>query len=226
LVNNLQNGSKKRLIIYDLDGTLVDSAVTVTEIINLLRKRKSMSPLEPSFVKPLTALGGERLLKETMNCSDAKVAKYLKEFRNIYAHREIHPDTIFTGVIETLASLKALGLQLAMCTNKPRDLALKTIDKLSIKPFFDYSICGGDLEKLKPYADPLLKITRVLEVDVSECIFVGDTSIDYYTAKACGMDFLLYDSGYDLSLQELHNPERIYQHIEVLQHINGYKNVV
>lgn len=217
---------QKELVIYDLDGTLVDSAITVTDILNNMRSPLKMGALETSFVRPLTALGGEALIKIAMNCDDTKVTEYLNEFRQIYARSEIHPDTIFAGVIKTLQSLKDRGIQLAICTNKPRDLAIKTLNALNLIPFFDCNICGDDVSESKPSADPLFKIISALSIDVSKCIFVGDTSVDYIAAKACGMDFLFYDSGYDAMLYDAHNPVRIVSHIEVLSYIDNFPNLL
>ena len=218
----MRNKLQKELVIYDLDGTLVDSAITVTDILNSMRSSLKMGALETSFVRPFTALGGEALIKMAMNCDDSEVTGYLNEFRQIYARLEVHPDTIFAGVIETLQSLKDCGIHLAICTNKPRDLAIKTLNALKLTPFFDCKICGDDVANLKPSTDPIFKITRSLSIEVSRCIFVGDTSVDYNAAKACDMDFLFYDSGYDDMLLEAHNPERIVSHVEVLSYVDNF----
>jgi len=217
----LQKKNIKKMIIYDLDGTLVDSAITVTDILNSMRRRLKKSALEPTFVRPFTALGGEALIKMALDCDDSKVAAYLNEFRQIYASLEVDQGTMFSGVIETLQSLKDSGFKLAMCTNKPRDLAIKTLKTLKLTPFFDFTVCGGDVEQLKPSPDPILKITRALNIQVRHSVFVGDTIVDYSAATACDMDFLFYDSGYDKMLNEVHNLVTIHSHIDILQHVNS-----
>jgi len=162
----LLSNSKIDIVIYDLDGTLVDSAVTVTEIINKMRKYRGLIPLELAIVRPLTALGGEALIKTVLDCSDAEAPKCLNEFRQLYNDSKICPDTVFTGVVETLVSLKKLGKKLAVCTNKPRDLAIKTLNAIKITHFFDFNVCGGDVVNLKPSPDPLIKIAGAFNKDV------------------------------------------------------------
>ena len=215
------SNSKIDIVIYDLDGTLVDSAVTVTEIINKMRKYRGLIPLELAIVRPLTALGGEALIKTVLDCSDAEAPKCLNEFRQLYNDSKICPDTVFTGVVETLVSLKKLGKKLAVCTNKPRDLAIKTLNAIKITHFFDFNVCGGDVVNLKPSPDPLIKIAGAFNKDVSSCIFVGDSSVDYYAARACGMQFLFYDSGYDPVLYESLQPNKIMSHADILYYVDG-----
>jgi len=217
----LLSNSKIDIVIYDLDGTLVDSAVTVTEIINKMRKYRGLIPLELAIVRPLTALGGEALIKTVLDCSDAEAPKCLNEFRQLYNDSKICPDTVFTGVVETLVSLKKLGKKLAVCTNKPRYLAIKTLNAIKITHFFDFNVCGGDVVNLKPSPDPLIKIAGAFNKDVSNCIFVGDNSVDYYAARACGMQFLFYDSGYDPVLYESLQPNKIMSHADILYYVDG-----
>ena len=96
-----------KAVIYDLDGTLVDSAVTVTDIINAMRQEMALPPVSAEFIRPLTSLGGRQLILLALGCDETAVDGYLEDFRCRYKAAKIEPDTLFAGVIETLDRLRA-----------------------------------------------------------------------------------------------------------------------
>lgn len=212
---------RKDLVIYDLDGTLVDSAVTVTEVINSMRQKRGMRDLEIAFIRPLTGLGGEELIKKAMVCDAGEIERLLSEFRSIYAQSKIRTDTVFDEVVATLKALKTKGCKLSICTNKPRSLAIMTLEALKLRSFFDYEVCGGDVQKMKPNPDPLIELTKKANTNVKNSCFIGDTVVDYLAAKNSGIDFIFYESGYDKNLNGLYKPLRITRHSQVLPYILG-----
>ena len=213
-----ENGIKD-LVIYDLDGTLVDSAITVTKVLNSMRQSRGLPDLEVTFVRPLTALGGNELIKIALQCESREIDKLLSEFRGIYSHEKIGLETVFEEVLETLGTIKRQGCKLSICTNKPRHLAIKTLEALKLRSFFDAEVCGGDIQNLKPAPDPLIELTKKFNINTSKCCFIGDTVVDYKAADNCGIDFLYYDSGYDKNLNLLYKPIRITRHSEALPYI-------
>ena len=108
----------KDLVIYDLDGTLVDSAITVTKVLNTMRQSRELPELEVSFVRPLTALGGNELIKIALQCESREIDGLLSEFRGIYSQVKIGLETVFEGVFETLGAIKRQGCKLSVCTKK------------------------------------------------------------------------------------------------------------
>ena len=209
----------KELVIYDLDGTLVDSAITVTKILNTMRQTRGLPVLDKKFVRPLTALGGNKMIKMALQCENGDIDRLLLEFRGMYSQAKIGQETIFDEVLETLEIIKRHGCLLSICTNKPRHLAIKTLEDLKLRSFFDAELCGGDIQNLKPAPDPLLELTRKFNINTKNCCFIGDTVVDYVAAKKSEIDFVYYDSGYDEHLNDLYKPVRITRHREALPYI-------
>ena len=142
-----------KAVIYDLDGTLVDSAVTVTDIINMMRREMALPPVAAEFIRPLTSLGGRRLILAALGCDEMEVDGHLEEFRQRYKAAEIEPDTLFADVKETLNGLQAKGIATAICTNKPRQLAELTLRSVGINGYFPELICDGEAVRNKPAPD-------------------------------------------------------------------------
>lgn len=209
----------KDLVIYDLDGTLVDSAITVTKVLNSMRKKRRLLNLTVSEVRTLTSLGGKELIKRTIPCANKEIDKLLCEFRLIYSNSKLEKETVFDEVLKTLSAIKRKGCKLSICTNKPRHLAIKTLQELKLKSFFDAEICGDDTQYLKPSPKPLIELIKNFNTKLDSCCFIGDTIVDFKAAKKCGIDFILYDSGYDKELNLLYKPTRITRHSEALPYI-------
>ena len=149
-----------KAVIYDLDGTLVDSAVTVTDIINMMRREMALPPVAAEFIRPLTSLGGRQLILAALGCDEMEVDGHLEEFRQRYKAADIEPDTLFADVKETLDGLQAKGIATAICTNKPRQLAELTLRSVGINGYFPELICDGEAVRNKPAPDPLNELWR------------------------------------------------------------------
>ena len=209
----------KDLVIYDLDGTLVDSAVTVTAVLNVFRRKQSKSLLSPEHVRPLTSLGGHELIRQSLGCAEQEVDTYLHEFRRLYAETEISPDTLFPQVTETLRRLKMAGCRLAICTNKPRDLAEKTLAAVEILNHFDYVLCYGEASRNKPAPDPVIKILRSFDLLSNRACFIGDSEADFLAARSSGVAFIFYNSGYDCRMTTRKGLTVIKSHLPSLKYI-------
>ncbi|MGB2028883.1 MAG: HAD family hydrolase [Candidatus Puniceispirillaceae bacterium] len=184
-------------LILDLDGTLVDSAVTITATINTIRDRKRLPPLEIATVKPLVALGADKLIRTTLPYQDIIHSKKLEEFRRIYLNARIDRSNLFDGVEETLTFLRSLGMKLAICTNKPRPLAEKTLKETGIAHQFDCIVCGSEAPDDKPAPDQVFLVLEMLGSQSQDCLFIGDTRVDHEASLAAGIEFLYFPSGYD-----------------------------
>ena len=184
-------------LILDLDGTLVDSAVTITSTLNIMRDRDRLPPLDIEAVKPFISLGAEKLLEATLPHQDIGISTKLQQFRSIYLDSEIRPDNLFEGVDDTLILLKSLGVGLAICTNKPRPLTVKTLEATGIARHFDCIVCGSETPNDKPAPDQLLLILEMLGAQRQDCLFVGDTRVDHQASLAAGIPFMFFPSGYD-----------------------------
>ena len=177
------------LVIFDLDGTLVDSDKTVIRILNTIRKDLNLPTLKSKDASLYLSLGGEEMIKKTIaNKIDAK--KYLGIFRKKYLEDPLDGEKLFDGVINYLNYLKAKGIQMAIFTNKPKDLANKTLKKHSIYNFFDYIITSDDVEFKKPSPDGCYKIIKLSSIPPENIIMIGDSELDQKSASLASIKFM------------------------------------
>ena len=195
----------RRTLIFDLDGTLVDSAVTITSTLNIMRDREKLIPLDIEEVKPFISLGAERLIEAMLPHQSINNKKKLKDFRCLYLKAEIHPSHLFDGVSDTLILLKSLGIRLAICTNKPRLLTEKTLSATGIERHFDCIICGAEAPNDKPAPDQLHLILETLGSQRQDCLFIGDTRVDHAASLAADIPFMYFPSGYDSEIEWTNN---------------------
>jgi phosphoglycolate phosphatase len=180
-------------IIFDLDGTLVDSAIGIAAALNEVGL--ASEPITVDRVRALVSKGAAHLVKETLGVSDAEVPDALRRFREIYMVDLCQPEHLFPDVERLLDCLLRWGLSLAVCTNKPQALAEGVIHRLGLTPFFS-SVVGADPSRPeKPDPTPLREV--VSQLNGGTAIFVGDSMIDARTAEAAGTPFIYAAYGYE-----------------------------
>ena len=188
---------KRRHIVFDLDGTLVDSALHCAGILNdMLAERGAERRIDRAETVPHMSYGGAHLVTTLLGeqCVDAEMD--LTDFRRRYASLPTPSACVFPGVIDGIATLADQGFVLAICSNKPQALCDKIVDELGLR-FAFASIVGGR-------ADLAAKPDRaMLDLNLSEmgatpetAILVGDSEVDQAIAAAVGVPFWLVDYGY------------------------------
>jgi phosphoglycolate phosphatase len=182
-------------ILFDLDGTLVDSAPSMTRALNEMAQRRGTPPVEASSVRRWVSLGGEVMLRGALGDQTDPVSD-LEELRNILRQQTADPGDLYPGVPAMLAALRQDGYRLAICTNKREDIAVPYLAGLGIADYFEAIIGGAQGRRLKP--DPQLAHMALeqLSAQPGEAIFVGDSEIDAETAAAAGTRFVLVTFGY------------------------------
>lgn len=184
-------------VIFDLDGTLIDSAVVCTGILNdMLRDRGSTRVIRASDAHPYMSLGGGELVASMLgnDCGDPDVE--LMEFRSRYAARPTPADSLFEGVRDGLEVLATSGIALAVCSNKPQHLCEKVISELGLAHAFPVVVGGGPDRRPKPAPDMLEMTLRSLGASRDDAILVGDSKVDHGAAVACGVAFRFVTYGY------------------------------
>jgi phosphoglycolate phosphatase len=184
-------------VIFDLDGTLVDSVAISVEILNeMLAERGSARMLVAADASPHVSLGGASmvaaLLAEDCGSPDAEIL----EFRRRYADRPTPDNSLFAGVRDGLTALRALGLRLAICSNKPQNLCEKVLTDLGLRPLFDVIVGGAVGRRPKPEPDLMHVTLAQIGARPESCVFVGDSELDYAASVACGVPFKLVNYGY------------------------------
>ena len=184
-------------IAFDLDGTLVDSASLVGEILNSMRREKGLDPLGPDVYRTWSSRGGTHLVGNALAVGPERAGPLVDEFRRRYFQLPTPAESVFPGAREMLRCLTNSGRRLAICSNKPQRLCHKVLEETHLIHFF-HAIVGGDtLDKAKPDPKPLRYALSCLEARTETALMVGDSVVDQQTATAAGVRFGFFAGGYD-----------------------------
>jgi len=185
----------KTLIIFDMDGTLVDSSHIIANAINHVRGKLDLPPM------PRDAIIGQ------VNNHQLNPAQYFYEaerfepiheawFSEYYSAHHDHQLQLYDGIRELLTALKAQGKYLAVATNAYRSSTYETLRHLGIEPLFDAVMTAEDVPSPKPAPDMLLRILERLNIPKEEALFIGDGPRDEAAAEAAGIDYIMVDWGF------------------------------
>jgi phosphoglycolate phosphatase len=188
-----------RHVLFDLDGTLIDSVRLTCAIIDqMLADRGITFTADRATARAMDAIGGEAMIAAVMgpHCRDPKVE--ISEFRVRHAVAVTPSDLAFPGVADGLAALARAGIGMAICSNKPQHLCEKILVDLGLGRHFS-AIVGArpDLPR-KPAPDGALLALAALGGDENGTIYVGDSPVDVATAQAAGLDIALVAWGYGI----------------------------
>ncbi len=186
-----------RQIIFDLDGTLVDSARLTGQIIDaMLADRGVRAQADPALIRAMDAIGGEAMIAAVMGEHTHDPAADLAEFRERHKVAATPADLPFPGVAKGLAELAASGIAMAICSNKPQHLCEKILGDLDLARHFAAIIGSTANRPRKPAADAALLALDHLAGDTSSTLYCGDSLVDLETARAAGLPMALVDWGY------------------------------
>ena len=197
----------KKAILFDLDGTLVNSAPTVLDIINQLRRKNNQNSLQLNpKIEQIISLGGRDMIINLI--SKDNVDKNLNTFRVMYEDYDLANERLFDGVKELLLALRQ-KYTLAILTNKPKLLVNKTVIHHHIESFFDCLVCREDVMEKKPDPEGFNLILKTLNLVKDEVIYVGDSLVDLELAKSLQIEFFLYNR---IKINQLSKDNQFYYH--------------
>jgi phosphoglycolate phosphatase len=208
-------------VIYDLDGTLIDSASVVHKILNHRRAQLNKPPLERHTLLPWLSLGGEELIAAALELNAAQVDDELHNFRAEYAVSPTPFDSVYPGVRETLMQLVQAGVGLAICTNKPRHLARKVLQETQLQDYFAFVSAGGDLPMKKPHPQNLQVCLEFFGAKPSEILYVGDSTVDQQLCQALGVPFVHFLAGYNDGINSNQVCYKITNHLEIMRLVHS-----
>ena len=193
-------------ILFDLDGTLVDTAPDLMLAHNHVMKKfgyptKSTEDIRNLVGKGAGALIGrsiwEQAKKEFGKVLDAKIKdEMVKEFVNFYGKNIINESTLINGVKEFLKWCKERNISVAVCTNKQEHLSNDLLKKIGIYDFFEYVAGSDTFDYCKPDPRHLTSVVEILDGDVKKTIMIGDSETDANAAKAAEITVILLENGY------------------------------
>ncbi|MGF1631192.1 MAG: phosphoglycolate phosphatase [Kiloniellaceae bacterium] len=190
-----------RAVVFDLDGTLVDSVPDIHAAAAAFLAERGYQALDLATITGFVGNGVPVLLERILGAvgeadGPAAVAVALPRFLEIYGAAPSALSRLYPGVAETLAELQAAGFLLGICTNKPVGPARQMIAELGIAGHFTALVGGDSLPQRKPDPAPLRHTAGLLGVDLGSLAYVGDSEVDAATAQAAGVPFLLFTEGY------------------------------
>lgn len=191
-----------KTVLFDLDGTLVDSAADIAEALNRTLEALGHARVSEATVRGWIGEGTRHLLATALRHAgdardpDAVLAPFMAHYRQCLLRSPV----LYPGVAEALALLRGRGLPLAVCTNKPEAMVAPLLEHLGIAGFFAAIVGGDTLPRRKPDPAPLLHLAGRFGVAPRECLMVGDSATDRDAAQAAGMPVVLVRYGYPRGL--------------------------
>jgi len=194
-----------RTVLFDLDGTLADTAPDLGRALNALRAEHGLGPLSPSAVRREASHGAAALVRAGFGIEpdsagfDALRQRFLEHYRATLCH-----DTrLFPGMEQVLAGLERDGRHWGIVTNKPRDLTDPLVAGLGLAQRAICVISGDSTDNRKPHPGPLLHAASLARTPPGQCLYVGDAERDIRAGRDAGMQTLIALFGY---LREDDNP--------------------
>jgi len=185
-------------VLFDLDGTLVDTAPDLGLALNMQRQRHGLEVLPQSTIRPYASHGSRGLLGIGFNLKpeDANFAAMRDEYLDLYDQVFTHSPVMFEGVADLLAGIEQAGLRWGVVTNKPRRFTQPLMAALGLSERAACIISGDDAARPKPHPDTLLLACEVAHTAPAGCIYVGDAERDIQAGKAAGMRTVVARYGY------------------------------
>jgi len=208
-------------IVFDLDGTLIDTAPDLIDTLNAILARHDIAPI--AFVEARTMIGaGVKPLLQRALASKGKqlppeeIDRLFAEYLEIYAAHIADRSRPFPGVERALDSLTAQGCRLAVCTNKLEWLSVKLLRELRLAPHFA-AICGQDTFTMRKPDPDMLRLTIARAGgDTGHAVMVGDSMTDVATARAATVPVIAVDFGYTETPAAQLGADRLISHFEAL----------
>lgn len=193
------------LVLFDLDGTLVDSAVDLLNAINVITRREHLPAVLLAALRPVVSKGARAMLGVAFPDRDAAARETLVQpFLDAYAEAVATCSTPFDGVADVLDAIEASGSRWGIVTNKPHYLAQGVVAGMGWSGRSAILIGGDTLPRKKPDPDQLLLACETLHVAAGDCVYVGDDERDIVAARNAGMKSVAALWGY----REAHDDPR------------------
>lgn len=208
-------------IIFDLDGTLVETAPDLVATLNVVLASQGMAPVPYEIARNYVG-GGAKLMiargieKDGRTVDDATLDKMFAEFIAYYAANVAVHSRPYPGLTEALDTLSARGHRFAVCTNKLEHLSVLLLNQLNLTNRFE-AICGQDTFGIqKPDPEILRRTIAAAGGDVKRSIMIGDSETDILTARAAGIPVIAVDFGYSERPVSEYGPDRLISHFAQL----------
>ena len=224
---------QKFTILFDLDGTLVDTAPDLMLAHNHVMKKFGYPTKSTEDIRNLVGKGAGALIgrsiwgqakKEFSKVLNEKIKdEMVKEFVNFYGKNIVNESTLVTGVKDFLIWCKEQNISMAVCTNKQEHLSNDLLKKIGIYDFFEYVAGSDTFDYCKPDPRHLTNVVEILDGDVKKTIMIGDSETDANAAKAAEIPVILLENGYtEKNTTEIYHNHLIKDFIGIEKIISKY----
>ena len=224
---------QKFTILFDLDGTLVDTAPDLMLAHNHVMRKFGYPTKSTEDIRNLVGKGAGALIgrsiwgqakKEFSKVLDEKIKdEMVKEFVNFYGKNIVNESTLVTGVKNFLIWCKEENISMAVCTNKQEHLSNDLLRKIGIYDFFEYVAGSDTFDYCKPDPRHLTNVVEILDGDIKKTIMIGDSETDANAAKAAEIPVILLENGYtEKNTTEIYHNHLIKDFIDIEKIISKY----
>jgi phosphoglycolate phosphatase len=205
----------KKLVVFDMDGTLIDSSLGIANSINYVREHLGLDHMpQKEIISHINdhTINPAKFFYESQRLEPMH-EKYFSAYYTANHNKELR---LYHGIPQLLRWLKERGILIALATNAYRNSAMESLQNFGIDELFDAVVCADDVARSKPAPDMLYKILEKLDTGMADAIFVGDGPRDEEAALAAGMDYLMVDWGFTE-----HNSAK-----QVIRSVDELKNIL
>lgn len=214
----------KQLIIYDLDGTLVDTREDIARSANYMLSRMELPPISKEEVARYVGRGLFQLIQSCLKTEDAKrIEKGAKIYRAFYAEHMLDHSVLYPGARETLEYFK--GRKQGVLTNKPNPFSENLLKALGVGDYFEMIVAGDSEYPKKPSPSAVHAMMHRWKIAPEETLFIGDSLVDIETARNAGVEIAVVSHGFS-SAEELQSASPkilVNGFTELLEKIKGQK---
>jgi phosphoglycolate phosphatase len=217
----MPSATSRPIVVFDLDGTLVDTAPDLVDTLNLILQREALPPLAYDEARMLIGGGVKPMLERALAGQNralpaAEIDALFASFLDHYADHIADRSRVFPGVEAALAHLAGNGCRLAVCTNKLEWLSLRLLDALDLRKYFA-AICGQDTFGVKkPDPEVLRRTVAAAGGEIAHAVMVGDSETDIRLAQAARVPVIAVDFGYTETPVAAFAPDLVIGHYDQL----------
>lgn len=184
-------------VLFDLDGTLLDTAPDMAAALNALRLLEGLEPMPFAVIRPHVSHGAARLIEIGFGCRAGERFESLRRrFLDLYSRDLARLTRVFPGLDPVLEALERLGVAWGIVTNKPAWLTEPLVAAVGLRGRAACVVSGDTLARRKPHPDPLLHAAGLVRRQPAECVYVGDAERDVQAGRAAGMRTVAAGFGY------------------------------
>jgi phosphoglycolate phosphatase len=225
--------TQKLTILFDLDGTLVDTAPDLIVAHNHVMKKFGFPTKEPNEIKSLVGKGANTMMSKTLwNSAKKELSKVkeqdtkekmVNEFINFYGNNILVKSKLVNGVKEFLIWCKKNNISMGVCTNKQEHLAVDLLKKIGINDFFECVAGSNTFDYCKPDPRHLTNMIEIMNGNVTKSIMIGDSDVDSQSAHNASMPFILLEGGYtDVSISKMKHDHLAKDFVGMEEIVNKY----